>query len=312
MKAHETEKPSGRAAFTLVELMVVIGLMALLGTVSVTGYFSAVRGMSYRAAKVDTISLIRLAMQTCLIDQTPTAVLFYNHQTNMGEKDKAAMKASTAGVAVAIKMVGRITSARDNILVDEFADWNRSYPVAQSDSEIANDKGIRFYRMSELENQVKKGIEDCSSIVSTFVEPVNKDFLNEYMLAYGMSASSDNSYAGQVQGFCKRFEKSCAGNSFRYGHRIKQANGITWKAGDAYGVEIGTHELPRGFFYGSKGASSAKIESAGAMTFTPSDLEGFNEYLMDITPISIYVYRGENSKVEIGKIDKNDLRDDSN
>ena len=71
-------KTVDKAAFTLVELMVVIGLMALLGTFSVTGYFAAVRGMSDRAALDDTRSLIRLAMQTCLIDQTPTAVLFYN------------------------------------------------------------------------------------------------------------------------------------------------------------------------------------------------------------------------------------------
>ena len=309
MKAHETETPSRRAAFTLVELLVVIGLMAMLGTVSVTGYFSAVRGMSYRAAKVDTISLIRQAMQTCLIDQTPTAVLFYNHQTKVDEKDKAATKASTAGVAVAIKMVGRISSARDDILVDEFADWNRSYPIATSSAEVANDKGIRFYRMSELEKEVKQGIEDCSSIVSTLVEPVAFD--QEYMLAYGMSAPYDDSYKGQVQGFCNRFEKTCMGNGIRYGHRIKNRNGIAWKAGDAYGVEIGIHELPRGFFYGGREASSAKIESAGAITFAPCDLDDFGQYLMDIDPISIYVYSGENRKVEIANINKNDLRDES-
>ena len=86
MKARKTEASVRRAAFTLVELLVVIGLMALLGTVSVTGYFAAVRGMSYRAAKVDTVSLIRQAMQTCLIDQTPTAVLFYNRQTKVGRR----------------------------------------------------------------------------------------------------------------------------------------------------------------------------------------------------------------------------------
>ena len=48
-----------RAGFTLIELMVVIGLMALLGTISVTSYFAAVRGMSDRAAVQDTIALMQ-------------------------------------------------------------------------------------------------------------------------------------------------------------------------------------------------------------------------------------------------------------
>jgi type II secretory pathway pseudopilin PulG len=127
MKANTTQMPSGKAAFTLVELLVVVGLMALLGTVSVTGYFAAARGMSDRAALQDSISIVRLAMQTCLIDQTPTAVLFYNRQMNVGDKvtsDEA--RASGAGAAIAIKMVGRISYVEgNNVLVDEFADWNQ-------------------------------------------------------------------------------------------------------------------------------------------------------------------------------------------
>ena len=39
-------KRRGRAAFTLVELLVVIGLMGLLATISVAGYSAASRGMS--------------------------------------------------------------------------------------------------------------------------------------------------------------------------------------------------------------------------------------------------------------------------
>ena len=108
MKAHATERLAGRAAFTLVELMVVIGLMAMLGTVSVTGYFAAVRGMTERAAIQDTVSIIRQAMQVCLIDQTPTAVLFYNRQTQTENADSPGEAvASSAGTAIAIKMAGR-------------------------------------------------------------------------------------------------------------------------------------------------------------------------------------------------------------
>ena len=102
MKAHIPARAVGRAAFTLVELMVVIGLMALLGTVSVTGYFAAVRGMADRAAKQDTVALVRQAMQVCLIDQTPTAVLFFNRQTKAQESQTTSSdeaRASSAGAA---------------------------------------------------------------------------------------------------------------------------------------------------------------------------------------------------------------------
>ena len=123
MKAHETERSSTKAAFTLVELMVVVGLMALLGTVSVTGYFAAARGMADRAAKQDTIALVRLAMQVCLIDQTPTAVLFFNRQTKAENKDGATVvsgeesKASSAGAAIAIKMAGRLSYVKGDVIV---------------------------------------------------------------------------------------------------------------------------------------------------------------------------------------------------
>ena len=41
-------RQSRRAAFTLVELLVVIGIMAVLATISVAGYSAASRGMADR------------------------------------------------------------------------------------------------------------------------------------------------------------------------------------------------------------------------------------------------------------------------
>ena len=173
MKAHETAKSSGRAAFTLVELMVVIGLMAMLGTVSVTGYFAAVRGMTDRAAVQDTISIIRQAMQVCLIDQTPTAVLFYNRQTQTENADSPGEAvASSAGTAIAIKMAGRISYLSGDIIVDEFADWNQSYPVTKPNQHSASDVGVPLYRMADLANEVANGINSCRTFVYTSVEPV--------------------------------------------------------------------------------------------------------------------------------------------
>ena len=311
MKAHISARAVGRAAFTLVELMVVVGLMALLGTVSVTGYFAAARGMADRAAKQDTIALIRQAMQVCLIDQTPTAVLFFNRQTKSKDDNVSddEAKASSAGAAIAIKMVGRISYVSGDLIVDEFADWNQSCPV--STASRGNDVGIPFYRMSDLSGQVAQGIDKCRAYVSTAVEPVSFD--NEYMIAYG----------GQVQHFCDDYKKRGSdnkkfsgtaynnGNNQRWGHRIKERNGITWKVGDAYGMEIGKLDLPKGYLYGTKAANSTKIDSAGALTFNPSDLSNADAYEMGINQtITISAFRGQNAR-KIGTITANDLKDDA-
>ena len=301
-------KTADKAAFTLVELMVVIGLMALLGTISVTGYFAAVRGMSDRGALDDTRSLIRLAMQTCLIDQTPTAVLFYNRQNQVQTANISSeeVKATSSGFAIAIKMAGRITFVKNNVLVDEFADWNQSYPVTKSNS----DGGVRFYRMTDLD-KVAQGIDACSSLMKEYVEPVELN--NEYMIASGQ----------QVQQFCEVFKKYGKdnkefsgtaynnGNNQRWGRGFQEQNGIQWKAGDAYGVEIGTLDLPRGYIFGSQEPSSMKIKSVNSLAFSPGDAAGGNDYVMNLkNPVTISAWRGESFK-KIGTLTVNDLKDEA-
>ena len=297
---------AGKSAFTLVELMVVIGLMAMLGTISVTGYFAAARGMSDRGAVEDTRAMIRQAMQVCAIDQTPTAVLFYNHQTEIGAPE------TSVGSAVVIKMVGRISYVDGDVIVDEFADWNQSCPVATAgQNNSGNDKGVRFYRMMDL-NQVGKGIDQCSSLVSTAVEPITLN--TEYMLASGR----------QVGDFCNDFEKRGAdnkkfsgtsydnGNNQRWGHRLRTKD-IAWKAGDAYGVEIGSLDLPKGYIYNNKRpSSSGKIQSvnAGALTFVPDRSNTQTGVKDNGTSPSIWAFRAKDFE-KVKSIGASDLKDDA-
>ena len=301
-------KTADKAAFTLVELMVVIGLMALLGTISVTGYFAAVRGMSDRGALDDTRSLIRLAMQTCLIDQTPTAVLFFNRQNQVQTANISSeeVKATSSGTAIAIKMAGRISYVDGDILVDEFADWNQSYPVSNANS----DGGVRFYRMTDLD-KVAQGIDACSSLMKEYVEPVKFD--DEYMIAAGR----------KVREFCSDFKKNAQdnkdfsgtaygnGNNYRWGRRIDDRNGITWKIGDAYGVELAPLDLPRGYIFGSQEPSSMKLKSVSSLAFSPGDVQGGNDYVMSLrNPVTISAFRSEGFK-KIGTLTASDLRDEA-
>ena len=143
-------RQAGRAAFTLVELLVVIGIMAVLATISVAGYSAASRGMADRGVIQSVVSVLRVAQQTCEIDRVPTKVLFFNQRLSDGSsQDKTTLY---QGTAIAVRQAGRITirpSQVGGLLVDEFADWNQSCPtVRASDNSGTSDKGVRFYHMS--------------------------------------------------------------------------------------------------------------------------------------------------------------------
>ena len=99
----------GRGAFTLVELLVVIGIMAVLATISVAGYTAATRGMADRGVIQSTVSILRIAQQTCEIDRVPTKVFFFNRRLSDGSSEDDATLYQ--GTAIAVKQAGRITIA---------------------------------------------------------------------------------------------------------------------------------------------------------------------------------------------------------
>ena len=67
-----------KRAFTLVELLVVVGIMATLATMSIGSYFAIARGMADRGALAAATSVISLAQERSRIDLVPTVVYFYN------------------------------------------------------------------------------------------------------------------------------------------------------------------------------------------------------------------------------------------
>lgn len=279
-----------RGGFSLVELIVVIGLMALLSTISIGGYFAASRGMTARGVVQDTASIIRQAMQTCLIDQVPTAVLFCNRRQNTKAKDGEAY-----GTAIAIKMAGRISyiattgcktaygeSVGGGLLVDEFADWNQSYPMDASDSEKQH--AVRLYRMSNL-SDLKRGVKRCSSLMCAWVGYVQLE--SEYMIGAKM----------RVEDFCNTFKLDTAGNRKRAGIGYDNGNDCrwglpfhpgnnglnrgSWHVGDAYGVEIATLDLPKNYIFGTSVPNDTELVPASgtpALVFYPGDVTGATDY----------------------------------
>ncbi len=288
-----------KRGFTLVELIVVVGLMGLLATISIGGYFAASRGMAARGVVQNTASLIRQAMQTCLIDQVPTAVLFLNRRTNTKAEGGEAY-----GTAIAVKMVGRIshvanggcyTSQGDSLsvgggalLIDEFADWNQSYSVDASDK--SEQRSIRLYRMFSGDYgmaSLEGGFNKCSSLMCAWVG--YKAFDTDYMIASGSTIedwckNNDKEYQGN-QNFSGIGYQN--GNNYRWGlpfhPKNNGLNASDWKIGDAYGIEIASLELPKNYIYGSTAPNDAELvpagsPSSGVLVFTPGMVKESDEY----------------------------------
>lgn len=333
MKATKSFGRSGRAGFTLVELLVVIGLMAMLGTVSIGGYFAASRGMKIRGVTQDTISVIRHARQLCLIENTPVAVLFVNRWT--GEEDKGG---EMYGTAVTVKMTGRITMVVGNggkttggssvdgfMLVDEFADWNTSFPIASKSGKEKS--GMRLYRMTEIKSKAESGgIQACSSLTKNCVGYVRMSPKQDYDVLLAAGTRTDT--------WCDMFKKDKSSlrnrkdisldydnaNDYRWGIVCPNSqNGYLtagdWKAGDAYGVEAGSFDLPKGFIFGSSAPSQdGKIHkgSPAAIVFLPSQATSAGQSDMNFTTVPIYAVgmggKGD-TPVKIGEVRKTDCED---
>ena len=144
-----------RKAFTLVELLVSMGIMGMLATVASAGYYAATRSMAVRGVQDATASTIRMAKQRAASTQTRTAVFFRNELLRGGSSyNNEAMR----GVVCAVRASGRFSGVREKgtYLVDEFNDFNQSYSVAKNASDFGTDT-MRIYRLPRNPREAPKG-----------------------------------------------------------------------------------------------------------------------------------------------------------
>ena len=302
-----------RAAFTLVELLVVVGLLAIFATISVAGYSAASRGMADRGVIQNTVATLRIAQQVCEIDRVPTKVLFFNQSltTDRNNTDSSRYQ----GTAIAIKQSGRITinPSEAGMLIDEFADWHQTYPMTGS----ANSPGMRIYRMRSDDEQ--KDIDGCSVLVQPCVSPYPlKDYMiqarttiDQWCSQHGRTESMNEpengaaTYVGNGNNYVWGFKPSTSGSG---GGDLKIGD---WKVGDPYGVEIARFDLPKGYIYGSTAPRDNKLSAAGEVSFSPEDA----------TPkmskeVQIYAMRqgkdGRPAPKQVGSVKADMLKDDAN
>jgi len=212
-----------KRGFTLVELILVMAIMGLLGTISVGGYRAMQRGMEERGTMQNVNEFIRSAYQRAQIDRQPVNVYFWNEMLRKDTDDDTPI---VVGKAVAVRRAGRLSDVTSAYLYDEFGDLglytSSDSEEDESSSEETVEKGddMFLYRIRSTESKMER------SIVSQSAR--HRSYSNERLLESGAS--------GKITSFA---------------FIVIDANGVSWERGDAYGFEFAEIQLPHNFIFGS-------------------------------------------------------------
>ena len=239
-----------KKGFTLVELMVVVGIMSFLGVAATGGYSALQRGMAERGAVAAASSLLKAAKERALIDRSPTVVFCYNRMLREATDNENAV---VAGEAVAVRRAGRVTWSSGKYIVDEFMDVIGSYDVVK-DSDVGKRKGMRLWRFDDVRMTKMQ-----YSIVADAVVPLINDIP---LQTYGGWAEGESSGNTNMPYMVYAFQ-DIGGSSHQPG---------SWKAGNGYGFEFADVQLPKNFVFGSDiPATVGGISEIKAVYFDPEN-----------------------------------------
>ena len=238
-----------KRAFTLLELLVVIGIMGLLGTVSIGGYRSITRGMEEKGAVDNASRFIHTAFQRALIDRQPVAVYYWN-ETIKGETSED--YATVVGKAVAVRRAGRFSRVRGDMLYDEFADLNCTYPTNSVRGAGAKTDTMALYPMDDATDTAFERSLVSSSVTEEYQQEVFLLGEEGEAMPNGMTPPPNDD------------------DILMYGFKV--VDGYTgWKNGDAYGFEFQYLTLPHNYIFGDKFSTSitdpVPEQSRGKMVF---------------------------------------------
>lgn len=211
-----------RSAFTLLELLVTMGIMSMLGIAATGGYHALVRGMTERGVTAAGSAVLRAARERAAIDRSNVAVFCYNRLLR-APNVQADEPGVAVGVITAVRRVGRLSGVSGNFLYDEFADLEQTYETEDSAADLGKRKGMRLYKFTNAEMSRME-----YSIVA------DATYLDENSNVYLPSEDkSTNSWMGAF-------------------YNLKQSDyePSQWKAGDAYGMAFLEVQLPEGYIFG--------------------------------------------------------------
>ena len=233
----------GSRGFTLLELLVVMGIMGLLGTAAVGGYRAMVRGMEERGVMQNVNSFVRAAYQRAQVDRQPVFVYFWNE--TITSKTQTELE-TVVGKAVAVRCFGRISRKDGNVLVDEFGDLDKSFmsPTEESGQNGGSSSALMdLYALDDLSDGGAKHSLVRPQVVAA---DENVQFLG--------GPKSDESDTTAIPAF---------------GFVLEKPNGVSWKQGTPYGFEFLRLELPKNYIFGNNHSANAgnPVVDAGRLIF---------------------------------------------
>jgi len=208
-----------KRAFSLVELLVVIGIMGVMATMAVASYSAVTRGMNDRAALDAAKSVAEAAQQRANLDRSKTYLYLFDEVVKLDSDMSAGI---VAGVAIAVRPVGRITQVpEDGLYCDEFGDLNQTFGSLKEDDE----------KKTEGEQEKEASAMRLYNICTHGIAAVREGVYSYDTLPL-KDLEDGNQQTMTVYGF-------------------KKESGDGFEVGDLYGQEFAVTRLPAGYTFGS-------------------------------------------------------------
>lgn len=240
-----------RRAFTLIELLAVIGIVGMLGVAAAASYGALVTGMRDRSACAAATAVLREACERARIDRLPTVVYCYNVCL---KESKADDPGRVVGLMTAIRRVGRITQVKGRYLFDEFADLDQSYKKMDSEAELREMDGFRLFKYND-ESSVQSRMQ--YSVVANAV----------YCKDYGSKPGDEGEltiFSGGINNRTNFFTSAF----YNLGSSDREPS--AWKVGDGYAAEFAELQLPEGYVFGQQlPTKSGAVSEVKAIRFDP-------------------------------------------
>jgi prepilin-type N-terminal cleavage/methylation domain-containing protein len=212
---------TSRRGFSLLELLAVMSIMAMLTTLAVTSYFSAIRGMTRRSAVKHLANTLILARQRACMEGTRISVMIFNEVTGYDN----AGQPNVAPSYVVCKEIGRISFKGAGTVVDEFAPLDKMFGGVTSQAELTSQgefASVRLYNLTQGK------------------------WWNVYPKVLKVAPPDRTSALQAAKGSDKVYEIPAFG--FVENTRVTNPNNASWTVGDSYGIEAAPiNSLPRGF-----------------------------------------------------------------
>lgn len=261
-----------RNAFTLLELMLVMAVMGMMGTLAIGSYRGIQRGMEERGVMQNVNQFLKTAYSRAQIDRLPVLVYFWN-ETIAEESDSQEL--IVVGRAVAVRPFGRISSVQGNYLYDEFGDLRSNSHINNIDEE--EEQGIAsssagqnhdypgnrtyIYKIDSQGGTLRKTLISQTTVMQTLTEPV----FGGRIVSSGTSQGGGNTQGSnfvEIPVYCYMVSSA-------------DSSGVSWKTGDLYGFEFQELVLPHNYIFGS---NYSRTESSPIVNLStvPRFLPGLN------------------------------------